>query len=210
MMTVKEVMDVVYADRSYFESSGGGVTINGGEVTVQWKFTLAILKECKKNGINTCVETTMLCDQERLDAFYPYVDLMITDMKNMDTEVHKKYCGAGNEIILKNIKHTVEKGIPLVIRIPVIPDVNNSEENIRATSEFIVKELNNKVVQVQLLPYRKMGTEKYDSLQLEYPMGEDYKMPERQVWEQNLLHLAEIMQSYGVPAVAGSSTKIQV
>lgn len=209
-MTVKEVMDVVYADRSYFESSGGGVTLNGGEVMVQWKFALAILKECKKNGINTCVETTMLCDQERLDAIYPYVDLMITDMKSMDTQVHKKYCGAGNEKILVNIKHTVEMGIPLVIRIPVIPDVNNSEENIRATSEFIANELGNHIVQVQLLPYRKMGTEKYDSLQLEYPMGEDYKMPEREVWEKNLLELAAIMQSYGVPAAAGSSTKLQI
>ena len=67
-MTVKEVMDVVYADRNYFESSGGGITLNGGEVMVQWKFALAILKECKKNGINTCVETTMFCDQEHLDT----------------------------------------------------------------------------------------------------------------------------------------------
>ena len=87
-----------------FESSGGGITLNGGEVMVQWKFALAILKECKKNGINTCVETTMFCDQEHLDAIYPYVDLMITDMKSMDTQVHKKYCGAGNEKILVNIK----------------------------------------------------------------------------------------------------------
>lgn len=101
----------------------------------------------------------MFCDQEHLDAIYPYVDLMITDMKSMDTQVHKKYCGAGNEKILVNIKHTVEMGIPLVIRIPVIPDVNNSEENIRATSEFIANELGNHIVQVQLLPYRKMGTE---------------------------------------------------
>lgn len=208
-MTVDQVMEQVLSDRSFYARSGGGITLNGGEVTVQWEFCLELLKACREKGINTCVETSMQCSSEVLEKYYPLTDLMITDIKTMDEKVHMEYCGAGNKKILENIKKTVDAGVRLIIRIPVIPDVNNSEENIRATAKFISEELKNKVVQVQLLPYRKMGTEKYDSLQRFYPMGEDYKMPEREVWEKNILHLRDIMQEYGVPAVAGSSTKIK-
>jgi pyruvate formate lyase activating enzyme len=151
----------------------------------------------------------MQCDADILKGFFPYSDLVITDIKHMDSSTHKKYCGVGNERILKNIRLTVEAGMPLIIRIPIIPDINNDEENIRGTADFISRELNNRVVQVQLLPYRKMGTEKYDSLEQEYPMGDDYKMPEREVWEKNILYLTEVMKEYGAPAVAGSSSKIK-
>lgn len=208
-MTVDEVMKEVLADKGYFDTSGGGITISGGEVAVQWEFTLELLKACRENGVHTCVESSMQCAPEILERFYPYTDLMITDIKSMDTDVHKKWCGAGNEQILKNIKQTVDAGVDLIIRIPILPEINNSEENIRKTAEFIRDELGNKIVQLQLLPYRKMGTDKYDSLQLEYPMGEDYKMPDRIVWERNLLELRDIMREYGVPAEAGASEKIE-
>ena len=111
-------------------------------------------------------------------------------------------------MILQNLIQTVNAGVPLVLRIPIIPDVNNSEENIRASAQFIVDQLGNQVKQVQLLPYKKMGTEKYASMGLPYPMGEEYKMPPREVWEENIRHLAAVMQSYGVPAVPGSNVKI--
>jgi pyruvate formate lyase activating enzyme len=89
-----------------------------------------------------------------------------------------------------------------------LPGRNNSEENIRKTAKFIKKHLSNRIKQIQLLPYRKLGTEKYDSLRLAYPMGDDYAQPKREVWEKNLLHLAEIISEYGLPAVVGSSIKI--
>ena len=125
----------------------------------------------------------------------------------MDTLKHREYTGIGNEQILKNIKRTVELGKPVVIRIPVIPDHNNSEENIRATAEFIKNDLGNNIVQLQLLPYKKMGTEKYASLCIPYPM-EDFVPPERPVWEKNLLELTEILKEYNIPAVAGSTSKM--
>ena len=150
----------------------------------------------------------MYCKPEILERFFPYTDLFLADLKNMDSEAHRKWSGAGNELILENLIRTVESGVPLVLRVPVIPDVNNSEENIRSTAEFIVKKLHNQVKQVQLLPYKKMGTEKYASMGIPYPMGEDYKMLPREVWEANIRHLAEVMQEYGVPAVPGSSARI--
>ena len=138
---------------------------------------------------------------------YEYTDLVITDIKHMDTRKHKEYTGVGNELILSNIKKTVELNKPLVIRVPVVAGHNNSEENIRATAEFIRNDLGNNIVQLQLLPYRKMGTEKYASLCMPYPM-DDYIPPERPVWEKNLIELTGILKEYNIPAVAGSTAKM--
>jgi pyruvate formate lyase activating enzyme len=128
----------------------------------------------------------------------------------MDTEKHRAYTGAGNKLVLENIKKTAALGKKLVIRTPVVPGYNADDENIRATGAFIRDELGGNIVQYQLLPYRKMGTEKYDSLGDAYPMG-DYNAPERSEWEQNLLRLEKILVTeYGLPAVAGSSKKLEV
>ena len=185
----------------------GGITISGGEPTVQWEFALELLKACRQAGINTCVETCMQTKPEILAQFYPLTDYMITDIKNMDTEVHKKWSGVGNEQILANIEQTVKAGVNLTIRIPIIPGVNDSEENIHATGQFIRDRLNNRVSHVQLLTYLKMGTEKYESLGLDYPMGADYQPPAREEREPWIAHLAEILRSYGINAVAGATTK---
>jgi pyruvate formate lyase activating enzyme len=208
-MTVDEVLEAVLKDRSYFQKSGGGITVNGGEITVQHEFVVEVLKASKKALLNTCVETAMCAGADIIRSLYPYSDLMITDMKFMDSAKQKHYCGLGNEQILSNIKMTVDEGMPLIIRIPIIPAINNDEENIRATAAFIRDELHNNVVQIQLLPYRKMGVEKYDSLNMEYPMPEDFVIPERADWERDILHLTELMvNEYGNPAVAGSSSAI--
>ncbi len=205
--TLPELMKIILKDRNFYLKTGGGVTLSGGEVMLQWEFAALLLKECKANSINTCVESSLHCVKEHMEQVYEYTDLVITDIKHMDTDTHRKYTGVGNELILSNIKRTVELKKPVVIRIPVIPDHNNSEENIRATAQFIKNELGNNIIQLQLLPYRKMGTEKYASLCIPYPMG-DFIPPERAVWEKNLLDLTEILKGYGIPAVAGSTSKM--
>ena len=208
--TVKELMRVIKSDESFYRKTGGGVTLNGGEVMLQWEFAAELLKTCKEAGINTCVETALCVPTEHMEAVYEYTDLVITDIKHMDTETHKKLTGRGNELILKNIRRTVEMGKKLVIRTPVVHGYNNDEENIRKTGEFIKNELSGKIVAYQLLPYRRMGTEKYESLRTPYPF-EDYKAPDREVWEKDLLKLAEILKTeYGLPAVAGSAEKLDV
>ncbi|HZK44455.1 MAG TPA: glycyl-radical enzyme activating protein [Syntrophomonadaceae bacterium] len=206
-MNVEEVMKVLLEDREFYQKSGGGITLSGGEVLLQWQFVLELLKECKKASLHTCVETAMHCQPEILDQIYPYVDLVITDIKHMDAEKHREYTGVRNDLILRNIKKTVQMGMPLVIRIPVVPGHNNDEKNIRATAQFIADELGNRVKQVQLLPYRQLGEEKYKSIGMPYPMG-TFEVPERRVWEENIRHLVEVMQEYGVPAVAGTTEKI--
>ena len=206
-MTISEVMEVILEDRDFYQKSGGGVTLSGGEVLMQWEFARTLLKVCKEYSLHTCIESSLHFRPDLLEQIYPYVDLVITDMKQMDSARHKQFTGVGNELILINIKRTIELNMPLVIRIPVIPNHNNSEDNIRATAEFIARELNNLVSQVQLLPYRQLGTEKYISLGLDYPMA-NFKPVERSIWEEEISYLVEVMKLYGVPAVAGTTSKI--
>lgn len=206
-LTVGSVMKTILSDSEFYEKSGGGVTISGGEPLVQPKFTFELLKECCKNGIHTCLESSLHIRPEILERIYPFADLIITDIKHMDTEKHKEYTGVGNELILSNIAKTVEADKQLIIRIPVVPDHNNSEENIKASARFIKEKLQNRVVQVQLLPYRQLGVEKYQSLGRKYPM--DYLLPtERSVWEENIKHLVNLMLCLGLPATAGATAKV--
>jgi pyruvate formate lyase activating enzyme len=143
-----------------------------------------------------------------MEAVYEFADLVITDIKHMDSAKHLKYCGAGNELILSNIKRTVGLHKPLVIRTPVVDGYNSDESNIRATGAFLRDELGGSVIAYQLLPYRKMGTEKYASLGDDYPL-ENYVPPDRAEWESNLLHLTDMLiRDYGLPAVAGSGQKL--
>lgn len=205
--TIPELINIILKDRNFYLKTGGGVTLSGGEVMLQWEFATLLLKECKANSINTCVESSLHCAKDYMEQVYEYTDLVIADIKHMDTDKHREYTGVGNELILSNIKRTVELKKSVVLRIPVIPDHNNSEENIRATAEFVKNELQNNIIQLQLLPYRKMGTEKYASLCIPYPM-DNFIPPERAVWENNLLHLTEILKEYGIPAVAGSTSRM--
>jgi pyruvate formate lyase activating enzyme len=208
LMTLDEMLKIIREDMSYYRRTGGGVTLNGGEVLLQWEIAEMLLKACKRNSINTCVETALNCPTEHMEAVYRHTDLVITDIKHMDTIKHREYTGAGNELILKNIIKTIELGKKTVIRTPIVPGYNDNEENILAIGHFIRDELKNRIVQYQLLPYRKLGTEKYASLGIPYPMG-DYVPPERNVWEKRLLELSDMLRSrFGIPAVAGSSGKL--
>jgi len=209
-MTLPELMKIIESDRNFYDRSGGGVTLNGGEVMMQWEFAEMLLKVCKETGIHTCVETALYCPQEHMEAVYRYTDLVIADIKHMDSDMHRSFTGVGNEIILNNLKKTVEMEKKLVIRTPIVLGYNGSEQNIRAIAEFIKDELKSKIISWQLLPFRKLGTEKYESLMLEYPM-DDYEPPEREEWEKELTRLANLIKNeYGLPAAAGTSEKLSM
>ena len=207
-MTIPELMNIIEEDRSFYERSGGGVTLNGGEVMMQWEFAMNLLKACKEAGINTCVESALICKEEHMDSVLEFTDILITDIKDMDTERHLKYTGVGNEIILENIKHAAEIGTKIVLRTPIVPKHNDDIDGLRKIAKFINENLRDNIIQYQLLPYRKMGTEKYETLNRPYPMG-DFVPPEREVWESNLLEITEILKSeYDIPIVAGSNQKL--
>ena len=206
-MTLDELMKVINEDSGFYRNTGGGVTLSGGEIMLQWEFAETLLRACKESSINTCVETALHCPREHMEAVYRYADLVIADIKHMDNGKHRMYTGVGNETILCNIRRTIDLGKKLVIRTPVVPGYNGDEKNIRKTGEFI-RNLGGNILQYQLLPYRRLGTEKYDSLGMAYPMAA-YPPPERNDWERNLTHLADMLtDEYGLPAVAGSIKKI--
>jgi len=207
-MSVLDVLKVIEADRDFYDRSGGGVTLSGGEALIQPDFTEELFKTCCDHKIHTCLESTLFCRPNLLDRILRYVDFLITDIKHMDPQIHQKYTGVGNDQILKNMIKAAQFSIPMVVRVPVVAGVNNDENNIHQTAEFISKNLAGSVVQVQLLPFKELGVEKYRALGLDYQMA-DYDNPVRAEWESNILRLTEVMRSSGVPAVAGSSTKIQ-
>ena len=197
--TLPELMRIIGSDRSFYDRSGGGVTLNGGEVMVQWEFAEMLLKACKEAGIHTCVETALHCAAEHMESVYRYTDLVIADIKHMDSARHRRITGAGNEVILSNLIKTVKLGKKLIIRTPVVPGYNGDEPDIRAIARFIKDELHSEIIAWQLLPFRKLGTEKYASLMLKYPM-EDYKPQKREAWEKELTSLAEMIKNeYGLP-----------
>lgn len=205
-MSLGDVVDVALSDMEFYAKSGGGVTISGGEPLLQWRFTSEILRECRGHGIHTCVETSLHARADIVRQVVTLADMIITDIKHMDTARHREYTGVGNETILENIAEVAAGEKPLIIRIPVIPEHNDDEENIRATADYITGRLGNRARQVQLLPYRQLGVEKYASLDREYPM-DYFTPPPREAWEKNIRRIAEFMQSRGIPAVPGTGAK---
>jgi pyruvate formate lyase activating enzyme len=157
---VDELIEKLVRDKPFYDQSGGGVTISGGEALSQPEFTLAILKALKEKGIHTAIDTTGFSSEKNIDAVLPYTDLFLYDLKHMKSDIHKQVTGVPNEAILENAKRIANAEGKLQVRIPVIPMFNDSEENIRETGEFC-KSLGDAVTLVQLLPYHNLGIMKH-------------------------------------------------
>ncbi|PHV70268.1 glycyl-radical activating family protein [Sporanaerobium hydrogeniformans] len=161
-VTVEEVLEAVLRDRSYYFKSGGGVTLSGGEVLFQPDFTVALLKTFKENGLHTAIESSSFAKFETIERLLPYLDLYLMDIKHMDSAKHKAYTSQPNERILENAKHIAASGTSLIIRVPVIPGFNDTEEEIKAIASFT--ESLGTVEEIHLLPYHRLGQDKYEGL----------------------------------------------
>jgi pyruvate formate lyase activating enzyme len=179
-MTVNEVVDEVEKDASFYRSTGGGMTISGGDVMLQPDFAAALLKEAHDRGINTAIETASNAPWEFLEKVLPHVDTVLHDIKLMDSERHKKWTGVGNKRILENFKKAYETfpDIDFIARTPLIPGVNADDEHILGVLEFIKPHKN--VIDYELLPYHRFGLGKYESLGVIYEL-DDYKTPSDEV-----------------------------
>ncbi len=206
-MDVEEAMKVILADKDFYKDNCGGVTISGGESLMQPEFVRDVFKQCREEAIHTCLETALHVKSEVLEMVMPYTDMIITDIKHMDSKIHQQFIGATNAQVLENIKLIVKNEIPLVVRIPVIPGFNDNVESISAIGKFIVEELDNKVIQLQMLRFRPLGEEKYQSLGLEYPME---VTKERADFEGEIREYVEILCEMGINAFAGTTNKIVV
>ena len=202
-MSRDEVMAVIEKDRAFYEKSGGGVTVSGGEPLVQKEFTRSILKACREAGIHTCLESTFCTDRETAEAAAEYADLVISDIKHMDSEVHKKYTGAGNEKILANLKRLAACGHDMILRIPVIPGINDDAENIERTADYIEDNIGDRLRTLQLLSFMRMGEEKCRSLDRAYEM--DSLQFDREEFQQRVKDIAEYFNSRGIRCVVGTA-----
>ncbi|MCC2255031.1 glycyl-radical enzyme activating protein [Ruminococcus sp. CLA-AA-H200] len=183
--TVDKLFHRIYQDRFYFEHSGGGVTFSGGEALMQPEFLCAISRKCREYKINVAIETCGCGDYEKFAPCLDYIDFIYFDIKHMDSGMHRKITGQGNEKILKNLELINEHGIEICIRTPVVPGWNDSDENIRATAEYISSL--SSVRRYELLAYHKLGVNKYKILGRQYPL-DDVVEPA----EEHMLHLVDV------------------
>ena len=166
--SVKEVIEEVKKDMPFYENSGGGVTLSGGEPTMQSEFCIALLRESRKAGMHTALDTSGYVKWETFSKILDYVDLVLYDIKHMDRVKHKKYTGLSNELILSNLRKLGEMDIAIEIRMPVIPGINDSEDNLSAVSRFL-HEMKN-IQRIKLLPYHRLGEGKYERLDMVYEL----------------------------------------
>jgi pyruvate formate lyase activating enzyme len=177
-VTVGEVMEEVLKDRPYYKRSGGGLTLSGGETLFQPEFSTALLQAAKESGINTAIESTAFAKFDTIEKYFPYLDLFLMDIKHMNSQKHKDFVGQPNTLVLENAMKIAKAGQKLIIRVPVIPGFNHTPEEILEIAKF-TKTLPG-VEQLHLLPYHRLGQDKYEKLGRKYdlanitPMSDDY------------------------------------
>lgn len=166
-MSEDEVMKEIMKDADFYEESGGGVTLSGGEVLAQPKFASLLLSECKKKGLHTALETTGYASHEMFVSVTEHADLLLFDMKHHDSKKHRLYTGVPNEQIIENLKWAVSHGKEVIARIPVIPGINDSLEDAREFSSLLCRI---GIRQVDLLPFHQFGQNKYEQMHMDYKM----------------------------------------
>jgi len=194
--TVGELMEIALKDMPYYRRSGGGVTLSGGECLCQPDFTEALLHACKENGLNTAIETTAATDYSVIQRILPYLDVCLMDIKHTNSSKQLEFTNQPNERILENAKRLANDCKELIIRVPTIPTFNDTEQEIYDIAKF-TKSLGT-VKEMHLLPYHRLGYDKYIGLGREYLMG-DVPSPSKEKMEQ----LKKAAESAGMTVLIG-------
>ncbi len=185
-------------DRIFYEESGGGVTFSGGEPLVQWKFILAVLKRCKERNIHTALDTTGNINGDIFEKVIKNVDLVLYDVKHLDTERHKEMTGIGNRLIVENLKNLkkMNQKAKVWLRIPIVPGYNDTQEFIRKLGDLAVDIRADKI---SLMPYHNLGEQKYERLGRIYPLKEVSFLQKEDVEKYK-----KKLQSFGLKVSIGS------
>jgi pyruvate formate lyase activating enzyme len=195
-VTVAQVMAEIEQDISFYDESGGGVTFSGGEPLSQPDFLLALLQACKEKELHTTVDTCGFAPWETLDSIRECVDLFLYDLKLMDDARHRKFTGASNELILRNLRMLSERGHDIFLRVPIVPGINDDDEHIRQIGAFAaaLPHLN----RVDILPYHHIALEKYKRL------NKVYSLPEaRPPSDERIAEIAQILEGFGLRVKIG-------
>ena len=164
--TVEEVVEEVLRDLPFYETSGGGVTLSGGEPLLQRDFAYAILERCRREGLHTAIETAGNFPWRRVASILPVTDLVMMDIKLFDSVRHRKYTGVPNERILANAARLGQQPQPLIVRTPIVPGVNDTPDDVADIARFVAKLPN--LLYYELLAFHPMATSKYEAMGLDY------------------------------------------
>jgi pyruvate formate lyase activating enzyme len=164
-LSVPELMAIIERDRKFYHQSNGGVTFSGGEPAAQPEFLKAALEEARRRGIHTAIETSSFVPWDTYSSILRHVDLVLTDIKHMDDSEHKRLTGISNRLILDNLLRISRLGVPIRIRLPLIPGMNDPVRNLQETADF-VHQLNT-VQSLDILPYHRLGEMKWRQLEME-------------------------------------------
>ena len=196
IMSLDQVMQEVLKDLPFYEQSGGGVTFSGGEPLMQFEFLMNLLRAAKSHEIHTAVDTSGCVDYHKLDKIGSYVDLFLYDLKLMDDERHQELIGVSNRGILSNLKRLLQDGRRVLVRMPLIPGVNDSARDIGRAAEFLAALTPSPPV--ELLPYHHTADEKYHILG-----REPYRPPGDPLDDKGLEDLAAVMRGLGLSVNIG-------
>ena len=174
LMPVQKVLDVVLKDKRYYENSGGGLTVSGGEPLHQLDFTLELLRLTKENDIHTCLETSGFSPTDKLLFLLPYVDLFLYDYKESNNEKHLNYTGVSNELIIKNLHALDDNGGKIILRCPIITGYNDYDEHFKSITKT-ANSLKN-IIGIHLMPYNPMGSSKATRIKAKYAI-KDLNIP---------------------------------
>ena len=180
-VSVEEVLDEAIKDKLYYHSSDGGVTASGGEALRQARFVSALFELCHEEGIHTTLDTSGHCRQADMEMVLEHTDLVLFDLKLIDPGSHIAILKASNQPIHRNARLIVERGVPMIVRIPLIPGLTDTDENLEGVANF-VRELDSELP-INILPYHRMGMGKYPMLDKEYKLSELQLMPDERLKE---------------------------
>jgi pyruvate formate lyase activating enzyme len=199
-MTVDSILDEVEQDRQFYDNSGGGMTISGGEPTAHPEFVNKLLEGARKRGLHICFDTSGFCKWETLKSLVDKVDIVLYDIKHIDSAEHERMCGAGNELILDNLKKLLESTDKEVwVRMPIMEGFNDSLDYHKKAIEFF-KSLSRKPTRIDLLPFHNWCENKYDWLGIDWPLREI------QALEPSMLEfIKDLYEANGFVATVGGS-----
>lgn len=187
-MTAEKVLEEVRQDMRFFRTSGGGITISGGEPMMQFEFLMDLLKKAKELSLNTAIETSGFAPAEKYKEILPYVDVFLWDYKETDQEKHKELTGVENRIILENLRVLHDTGAKIVLRCPMIPGANDHREHLIGIAELL-KELNH-LEGWEIMPYHKLGISK------EKRLGKDQSYEFEIPSKETVLHWENVIKEY--------------